>query len=299
MTSALDEIAQKVAAGGRLTDEEVRAIDATHDIITVGMLADEVRRARHGKLTTFVRVAEIAAAAGPETLAAIPRAAGELRITGAPERLDEAASAVSRVAAAAGGRPVSGFALPELLACAAREGRPLEDVLAALRDVGLELVAEALDDALDDPIRALQAVDRARLRVARVTVRSAGGDRIALLRRVAAAQAAVGSLRAFAPLARGGSAIHPTTGYEDVKQVALARLLVDNIPSIQVDWARHGPKLAQVALTFGADDVDAVSPGDEAPDGWRRAPLEEIRRHIQAASFVPVERNGRFEIVSS
>ncbi len=87
----------------------------------------------------------------------------------------------------------------------------------------------------------------------------------------------------------------PTTGYDDLKRVALARLIVDNIPSIQVDWSLYGPKLAQVALTVGADDVDAVSPEDETGEGRRRAPLEEIRRNIRAASQEPVERNGRFE----
>ena len=42
-------------------------------------------------------------------------------------------------------------------------------------------------------------------------------------------------------------------GFDDVKQVALARLLVSNIDSIQVDWPLYGPKLAQVALSVGAD----------------------------------------------
>ena len=86
------------------------------------------------------------------------------------------------------------------------------------------------------------------------------------------------------------STFRPTTGYEDVKMVAIARLAAPNIPSIQVDWRRYGPKLAQVALTFGADDIDGVSPSDEAPEGRRRAPLEEIRRNIEAAGFEPVER---------
>jgi 2-iminoacetate synthase ThiH len=63
---------------------------------------------------------------------------------------------------------------------------------------------------------------------------------------------------------------------------------------VQVDWQLYGPKLAQVALTFGADDVDGVSPVDEAPEGKRRSPLEEIRRNILAASGEPVERDGRF-----
>jgi aminodeoxyfutalosine synthase len=91
----------------------------------------------------------------------------------------------------------------------------------------------------------------------------------------------------------------PTTGYEDVKRIALARLVADNVPSIQVDWSVYGPKLAQVALTVGADDVDAVSAEDDETLGRRRAPLEEIRRNILAAGQDPIERNGRFEPVGS
>ena len=74
----------------------------------------------------------------------------------------------------------------------------------------------------------------------------------------------------------------------------MARLAAPNIPTIQVDWSRYGPKLAQVALTFGADDLDGVTAADEAPDGRRRAPLEEVRRNIEAAGFSPAERDGRF-----
>ena len=77
--------------------------------------------------------------------------------------------------------------------------------------------------------------------------------------------------------------------------MALARLVCDTVPSIQVDWSLYGPKLAQVALTVGADDVDGVSAEDDSPEGRRRAPLEEIRRNIVAAGQQPVERNGRFE----
>jgi aminodeoxyfutalosine synthase len=71
-------------------------------------------------------------------------------------------------------------------------------------------------------------------------------------------------------------------------------VIVTKIPSIKVDWALYGPKLAQVALTVGADDVDNVSAEDDMSEGRRRAPLEEIRRNISAASQEPVERNGRF-----
>ena len=112
---------------------------------------------------------------------------------------------------------------------------------------------------------------------------------------VARAQAATRAVASVAPLPRSLSAFKPTTGYDDVKAVALARLALPDVPHIQVDWQRYGPKLAQVALTFGADDVDEVSASDQAPLGRRRAPVEEIRRNIEAAGLTPLERSGRFD----
>ena len=82
-----------------------------------------------------------------------------------------------------------------------------------------------------------------------------------------------------------------------MKQIALARLVVDNIESIQVDWQLYGPKLAQFALTIGADDVDGVAAVDPGILGTRRSPIEEIRGNIRAAGLEPVERNARFEAI--
>jgi 2-iminoacetate synthase ThiH len=97
---------------------------------------------------------------------------------------------------------------------------------------------------------------------------------------------------AFAPVPREQDTAQPTTGYWDVKVVALSRLVLDDVEAIQVDWTLHGPKLAQVALLFGANDVDAVSTAEDVGTGRRRAPLEEVRRNILAASLTPVERRG-------
>jgi aminodeoxyfutalosine synthase len=113
-------------------------------------------------------------------------------------------------------------------------------------------------------------------------------------REVADLQTRLRTIRVFAPLARTIDTAQPTTGYEDVKRIALARLIVDNVDTIQVDWALYGPKLAQVALTFGADDIDSVAAVDDDSQGRRRSPVEEIRRSIHAAGFEPVERDGRF-----
>jgi len=279
-----------------VTDAELLTLAATHDIITLGMRADETRRRRHGTRTTFVRVAEVPAdAAAP---AAWPPAAGEIRIVGLPGSRSAAVSRVHDVASRANGVPVSAFSLADLEDLAAREGVTLRALLEELGAAGLELVAEAPFDRLRDARRSIEEVNIAGLALARLTIQQLpSADVPSLLRRVADLQHAVAVVRAFAPLPRAINPAVPTTGFDDVKRIALARLIVDNVPSIQVDWALYGPKLAQVALTVGADDVDSVSAADDMSEGPRRAPLEEIRRNIRAAGHEPVERNGRFDVV--
>ena len=274
---------------------ELTSLATSHDIISIGMLADDLRRQRHGAKTTFVRVATTSADAGAPVVR--PPSAGELRIVGVPASRAAAVERVRDVAAAADGAAVTGFSLADLEALSAREGVTLRALLEELRAAGLELVAEAPMDRLQDPRRSIEEVNIAGLSLARLTVEKVrSADPMPLLKAVADLQRAVAVVRAFAPLPRRINPAVPTTGFEDVKHVALARLVVDNVPSIQVDWSLYGPKLAQVALTVGADDVDGVSAEDETTEGRRRAPLEEIRRNIIAAGQEPVERNGRFEL---
>jgi len=278
-------------------DQDLTSLAASHDIISIGMMADEVRRSRHGTRTTFVRVA--AALSDLSAPIAVPPAAGEVRIVGSPASRPAAVERVRRVVEAARGVPVTGFSLADLEQVAARESITLRALLEELRAAGLELVAEAPVDLLQDPRRSIEEVNIAGLALARLTVdRADSADALPLLKQVAELQRAVGVVRAFAPLARRVNPAVPTTGFDDVKRVALARIVVDNVASIQVDWSRYGPKLAQVALTVGADDVDAVSAEDDTAQGRRRATLEEIRRNIRAAAQEPVERNGRFELLA-
>ena len=280
-----------------MTSADLDELASSHDIIAIGMLADEQRRVRHGTATTFVRVAQVAAVPGEPI--EIPPSAGEVRVTGEPVGRPAAVTRVREVVAAANGVPVSAYSLADLEVVARREGITLRALLEDLRAAGLELVAEAPIDRLADPRRAIEEVNIAGLTLARLTVHELpSADTPALLRQVAELQGFVAVIRAFAPLPRKLNPAVPTTGYEDVKRVALARLFVAEIPSIQVDWSLYGPKLAQVALTVGADDVDAVSASDESPDGQRRAPLAEIRRNISAAGQEPIERNGRFEPIA-
>lgn len=277
-----------------VTAPELSSLASSHDIIAIGVSADEARRQRHGARTTFVRVADVDAAPGAPI--AIPPSAGEVRIVGSPASLDAAVQRVREVVAVAGKTPVSGFSLADLEQLAASTQTPLRAVLEALKQAGLELVAQAPFDLLRDARLAIEEVNIAGLALARLTIDSLPtADIPELYAKVAALQQAVGVIKAFAPLPRRVNPAVPTTGYDDVRRVALARLFVTNVPSIQVDWSLYGPKLAQVALTIGADDIDAVSPVDDAPEGRRRSPLEEIRRNITAAALEPVERDGRFD----
>jgi aminodeoxyfutalosine synthase len=279
-----------------VTDAELTTLAASYDIINLGMLADEVRRKRHGTRTTFVRVAIVSAE--PRAPFSLPPGAREIRIAGTPAGPQAAVARVKEVVEAARGVPVSAFSLVDLEAIAARDAITLRSLLEELRAAGLELVAHAPFDLLQEPRRSIEEVNISGLTLARLTVHgSSSSDMLPLLKAVAELQRGVAVIRAFAPLSRTMKPASPTTGYEDVKRVALARLVVENVPSIQVDWSLYGPKLAQVALTVGADDVDGVSPEDDMTEGRRRAPLEEIRRNITAAGQQPVERNGRFEVV--
>jgi aminodeoxyfutalosine synthase len=281
-----------------VSDVELDALAATHDIINLGMLADGERRRRHGARTTFVRVASVSAALGAPV--PVPGSAGELRIEGVPASRAETIDRVREVAAAAGGVPISGYSLADLEQMAARESVTLRSLLEDLRAAGLELVAEAPLDLMRSARRSIEEVNIGGLTLGRLTVhRLQDPNMVPLFKSVVALQYQVGVVRAFAPLPRTMNPAVPTTGYDDVKRVALARLVVDNVPSIQVDWSLYGPKLAQVALTVGADDVDGVSAENDMGQGPRRAPLEEIRRNIVAAGQDPVERNGRFDPVSA
>ena len=280
-----------------VSDAELSSLAASHDIISIGMQADAVRRDKHGNRTTFVRVAVVDATPGSPV--AWPPGAGEVRITGVPASRTAALARVREVAAAAKGVPVSGFSLADLEELAGREKVTLREILEELHAAGLELISEAPFDKLRDARRSIEEVNIAGLALARLTIHKLpSADAASWLKQIADLQARVAVVRAFAPLPREVNPAVPTTGYDDVKRVALARLVVTNIPSIQVDWSLYGPKLAQVALTVGADDVDAVSADDDMAEGRRRAPLEEVRRNIRAASQEPVERNGRFDAIS-
>jgi aminodeoxyfutalosine synthase len=294
-SSVFDQQLERVAAGERLEPETIRELAKAPDILPLGMLADAMRRRLHAGKTTYARVATCPfdGSFADRT----PVSARELRISGHPPSLEVALSAVHAARAVAGGRTVSGLSWSDVVRFA-EGGTPLFRVLRALREAGLDAFAELPIDAMDDVGVAIGQLQHAGFDQLRLTIdKMSAASRADALLQLSDVQQKYGCIAAINPLPLSLSAFRPTTGYEDVKMVAVARLAAPEIPHVQVDWTRYGPKLAQVALTFGADDIDGVSASDDAPDGRRRAPLEEIRRNIQAAGFEPAERDGRFALV--
>jgi aminodeoxyfutalosine synthase len=289
--SPFDQYLERIAGGADLEPSVIGELAASPDILPAGMLADALKRRLHGARVTFLRVA--ICPFDRSFADAVPPAAAEVRVTGAPETLAVALNAIASARAVAGERPVTGFTWSDVERFAAAEGGGVV-VLTRLRDAGLQGLAEIALDTVGDAASALEALAKAGFERVRLHVaKPIPGDRAAFWLRIGALQRHTPIVESINPLPTSLSAFRPTTGYDDVKAVAIARLAAPQVPHVQVDWQRYGPKLAQVALTFGADDIDGVSPSDAAPEGRRRAPLEEIRRNIQAAGFEPVERTGR------
>lgn len=111
-----------------------------------------------------------------------------------------------------------------------------------------------------------------------------------------------GGFSAFIPLAFHSQNtklgdLAPTSGLDDLRVVAASRLILDNFPHIKAYWVMLGPKLAQVALNFGADDLDGTiveerithMAGGTTAQGLTES---QLRGMIQAAGFEPVRRDS-------
>jgi aminodeoxyfutalosine synthase len=133
-------------------------------------------------------------------------------------------------------------------------------------------------------------------------------DRVDHLLRLRALQQETGGFQTFIPLA-----FHPantplqhlmaTTGFADIKSIAVSRLALDNFPHIKAYWQMMTPKIAQIAQRFGADDLDGTvieekiyhDAGATTPQGLRR---QELIRLIKEAGRVPVERDTLYRAVT-
>ncbi len=132
------------------------------------------------------------------------------------------------------------------------------------------------------------------------------GDRIDHLLKLRNLQDRTGGFQAFIPLA-----YHPknteiggfySSGIDDLKTIAVSRLVLDNFDHIKAYWIMLGEKVSQVALLFGADDIDGTiieekithSAGAMTEEGMTR---EELIHLIKKAGKIPVQRDAFYNAI--
>ncbi|WP_338835410.1 aminofutalosine synthase MqnE [Neomoorella thermoacetica] len=226
---------------------------------------------------------------------------------------------IRTVRRAAPGACIQAFDAVEIDFIASRAGRPVADVLQELRQAGLDSLPGGGAEVFAPEVRrrlCAKKIDGQRWLQIHETAHRLGiptnatmlyghletaADRVDHLLALRELQDRTGGFLAFIPLAfhpanTAFSNLPGTTGVDDLKMLAISRLLLDNFRHIKAFWIMIGPKLAQVALHFGVNDLDGTvreehifhDAGAETP---QYQPAESFLQSIRAAGRIPVERD--------
>jgi len=354
--AGLETPAAKVARGERLDRADGLALYAATDVAAVGFLANQVRERLHGDRTWFVRNRHLNPTNVCEAdclfcaFKADPGAPGGWTLTREQiqARVAELVTEDIREVHVVGGhnpevgydyfvdtlrwikevRPtvhVKAYTMAEIYFFSQQSGKSIEEVVADLKDAGLDACTGGGAEILGARVRRKIVrgkvdgegwLDTAR-RVHKAGVPSnctmlyghieTDEDRVDHLLALRELQDETGGFQAFVPLAFHNEnnrlrKLNPPTAFDDLKNLAVARLLLDNVPHIKAYWPMHTPALAQIALGMGVDDVDgtvveehiyhmAGARTDQAMS------VEDLVRLIRAAGRRPVERDALYRTV--
>lgn len=133
-------------------------------------------------------------------------------------------------------------------------------------------------------------------------------ERVDHLVRLRESQDRSGGYLAFIPLAfhpanTALSDLEGPTGVDDLKNIAVARLMLDNFPHIKAFWIMIGKKLSQISLSFGADDMDGTVIEEKITHMAGATtdqvfPVSDLRRYIVEAGREPVERDTLYNVIA-
>jgi len=204
--------------------------------------------------------------------------------------------------------------------------KPLEEVWADLKEAGLDSLpgggAEVLSERVHAEIFDKKQTPTEWLAMARSAHRAGlrsnatmlyghietHQERVTHLLKLRELQDETGGFLTFIPLA-----FHPentemsqlphTTGMDDLKQLAIARLMLDNFDHIKSFWIMVSPAISQVSLWYGADDIDGTiireeithAAGARTPQGLTR---DELIGLIRETGREPVERDALYRPVA-
>lgn len=215
---------------------------------------------------------------------------------------------------------IHSFSPPEIWDLANKANLSVKEVIQRLRTAGLDSIPGGGAEILDDRVRQLISPNKIGWRQwmdVMITAHELGmkttatmmfghvetfAERVLHMVRVREAQDQTGGFTAFIPwsfapanTALGGEG---STGVEYLRTLAVARLMLDNVPNIQASWVTQGAKMAQVALSFGANDFGSTMLEENvvrAAGVRTRVPLQEIIRCIEDAGYQAVQRNTHYE----
>ena len=211
------------------------------------------------------------------------------------------------------------FSAPEILNIAEISDLTLSETLLRLRDSGLVSIpgggAEILDDEVRNRIARLKCTSEQWLSVHRnahklgmrttATMMFGCGEtsrhRVNHLEAIRRLQEETGGFTAFIPWAfqppntpLGHTVKEQATAVDYLKTLAISRIYLDNVLNIQASWLTPGPKIMQVGLRFGGNDVGSVLIEENvvrAAGVSRTASEGDLRRIIRDAGFRPVKRD--------
>jgi cyclic dehypoxanthinyl futalosine synthase len=215
------------------------------------------------------------------------------------------------------------FSAPEVWYIAKVEKLPVPEVVARLRAAGLESIPGGGAEVLEDETRRRifsrakastgqwLAVHRAAhelgMRTTATMMFGVGeplAARVAHLERVRELQDATGGFTAFIPWTFQEEntdlegEVEPSGGYDYLRTLAISRLALDNVVHVQGSWVTQGPKIGQLSLFFGADDLGSIMLEENvvaaAGVSWRMT-QGEMERLIADAGFTPRQRRTLYE----
>jgi len=214
------------------------------------------------------------------------------------------------------------FSPAEIMHLSQKSTLTVDDVVKALKEAGLDSVPGA-SDLLVDSIRkkvspkkitkdewceVITALWRNQMKSSATMTYGMGetdDQKIEHFKVIRDMQDRTGILRAFIPWSFSPyrtrmENILPATGIEYLKVVAIARIFLDNITHIQAGWLTEGLKLAQIALTMGANDMGGVLMEEvvvKATGIRTKTNSRELIEIIKNAGKIPVQRDSRYRVI--
>ena len=276
----------------RLTREQALECFASDDLIGLGMEADAVRRRLHPEgvvsyaLNAFVDASQVSAReAGTE---AMDRGATGLVLYGCagfrPPQIEAVLTEFKTLA------PELRLGMLESEVARLAGESELGGTLRRLQQCGLAWIEG--DRAQSSSVSLHRAAHAAGLSTVASLLFGAGErveDRIAMLEALRQLQMETGGVRAFSLQSAphpGGRELDDPTAVEYLETLAICRMVLDNIDTVEANWNQQGLKVLQTALRFGANDAGSLNARSA------QVSEEEVRRLIRDAGFKPVQRDS-------